>query len=475
MRTKNLNLCRFVSITPRRGFTLVELLVAMTVGLFLTTGILSLFIGSKQSYTNNEAMGAVQENGRYVLEQMGQELRQAGLLGCQRTLMLQKTLPEVGSSGRLMQGFSDDTYKIYNALALVDPVDTNPNTDTEAVDWWLYNLNSQAPIEGFDGTGSGFVASEPPDFISVSGLFEELGIDNAISDHDVVVSRRVIGRPIPIIQNDIPTGTPPVAQPLVVLSASAADIKAGDIVVASTCEHATVFQITKIQVNTPCDGFDTVEFKPLPASDSDYAPPGNQDYAATADPTANVSLGSRYANDIDMGAACGMANKNDLVIDTIGALYRLQVNFYYVKNNDDGIPSLYRKSNLGDEQELVTGVYGLQFLYGTNTLASSCGGTNSPDLSGYTPANQVVNWNEVNAVKISLLLGSTDEGHGNIVDVPIKAPFPDTGDDGVFDASTLAAKDRHRLFQVFTSTVFLRNKLPCLGVDQWTTPTGTSP
>lgn len=459
MNTQRLEFNRLTCTLPKQGFTLVELLVAMTVGLFLTAGILSLFLGSKQTYTGNEAISAVQENGRYVLQQVEHELRQSGSLGCQRTLMLQKELPAAGSSARLMHGFSDGN-RIYNALALVDPVNTNPNTTAEALNWWLYNINDQAPIEGFEGTGSAFAASASPAFISVSDLFNELEIDDAINDHDVVISRRVIGRPIPIIQHDVD---------LVVLGDK---IKKGDVVVASTCEHATVFQITNIEKDTPCEGFSMLEFKPLPSSHSDYSPPGNQDYNSPSNPSINVSLGPRYANDINMTDACATTNKDTLIDDTIGALYRLQVNIFYVQNNNDGVPALYRRNIFqADPEELVTGVYGLQFFYGTNRLAASCGTDNQPDIVDYKTADQIVNWNEVNAVKMSLLLGSTDEGHSNIVDDPIELPFPDAGDGtGIFDAADLEAADQKRLFQVFTSTIFLRNKLPCLGVDQWTVP-----
>ena len=47
-----------------RGMTLVELMVAMTIGLFLTAGIISLFTVTKQSYRAAEAMSRLQENGR---------------------------------------------------------------------------------------------------------------------------------------------------------------------------------------------------------------------------------------------------------------------------------------------------------------------------------------------------------------------------------------------------------------------------
>lgn len=65
----------------QKGFTLVELMVAMTVGLFLTAGIISLFIGSKQSYRTTESLSRLQENGRFALDYLSREIRQVGFKG----------------------------------------------------------------------------------------------------------------------------------------------------------------------------------------------------------------------------------------------------------------------------------------------------------------------------------------------------------------------------------------------------------
>lgn len=65
-------------VSHQRGATLVELMVAGTVGFFLIAGILSLFTATKQSYRANEAMSRLQENGRYALEFLSRDIRQAG-------------------------------------------------------------------------------------------------------------------------------------------------------------------------------------------------------------------------------------------------------------------------------------------------------------------------------------------------------------------------------------------------------------
>ncbi len=50
------------------GLSLVELMVALVLGLVLMTGIIQVFLSSRQTYASNEAMARMQENGRFALE-----------------------------------------------------------------------------------------------------------------------------------------------------------------------------------------------------------------------------------------------------------------------------------------------------------------------------------------------------------------------------------------------------------------------
>lgn len=66
----------------RSGFGLVELLLAMVIGMFLTAGMVQIFIGSKKAYGTQEAMGRVQENGRLAMGMLTQDIRMGGYQGC---------------------------------------------------------------------------------------------------------------------------------------------------------------------------------------------------------------------------------------------------------------------------------------------------------------------------------------------------------------------------------------------------------
>ncbi|WP_017926233.1 PilW family protein [Thioalkalivibrio sp. HL-Eb18] len=65
-----------------RGLTLVELMVAMLIGLLLIGGTISIFISTQQTYRTQEAMSRVQESGRFAIERIARDARQAGHGGC---------------------------------------------------------------------------------------------------------------------------------------------------------------------------------------------------------------------------------------------------------------------------------------------------------------------------------------------------------------------------------------------------------
>lgn len=62
------------------GLSVVELLVAVVIGMLLLTGVLQVFLASKQTYSSNEAASRLQENGRFALEFIAQSARHAGYI-----------------------------------------------------------------------------------------------------------------------------------------------------------------------------------------------------------------------------------------------------------------------------------------------------------------------------------------------------------------------------------------------------------
>jgi type IV pilus assembly protein PilW len=62
------------------GFTLVELMVALTIGLLLTVAVAQLFIGSRQSYATTDDAARMQENMRFAYDVLSRTARMAGYM-----------------------------------------------------------------------------------------------------------------------------------------------------------------------------------------------------------------------------------------------------------------------------------------------------------------------------------------------------------------------------------------------------------
>jgi len=73
--------CQIRSRLPssnQSGMSLLELLISLSLGLLLLTGIGTIYVGSNQTYRVQEQNARIQESGRYALDVLGRSLRQAG-------------------------------------------------------------------------------------------------------------------------------------------------------------------------------------------------------------------------------------------------------------------------------------------------------------------------------------------------------------------------------------------------------------
>lgn len=66
----------------QQGFGLVELMISITLGLFLSAAIIQVFLGTSSSARIQDAQAQVQENARFAMRFLGQEIRMAGYAGC---------------------------------------------------------------------------------------------------------------------------------------------------------------------------------------------------------------------------------------------------------------------------------------------------------------------------------------------------------------------------------------------------------
>ncbi|TDV51193.1 type IV pilus assembly protein PilW [Pseudomonas graminis] len=65
-----------------KGFGLVEVLLALVLGLVMSLALVQIFISSKSSYVSQTSSAGLQEDARFVLSKMVQEVRLVGMFGC---------------------------------------------------------------------------------------------------------------------------------------------------------------------------------------------------------------------------------------------------------------------------------------------------------------------------------------------------------------------------------------------------------
>ena len=82
MKNTNYRSCQHSFRKSQQGLTLVELMVALVISLFLLGGVIQIFVSNKQVYRVQDASARIQESGRFGLHFLASEIRMAGYMGC---------------------------------------------------------------------------------------------------------------------------------------------------------------------------------------------------------------------------------------------------------------------------------------------------------------------------------------------------------------------------------------------------------
>ncbi|MBV1790121.1 PilW family protein [Marinobacterium sp. D7] len=98
-----------------RGFSLIELMISLTIGLFILLGVVIVYIGAIRSQSVNSSLARVQEHGRFATELMAKTLRQAGYTGCAQNDKIANVLNDTPwwsnlASGAILGYEGDETY-----------------------------------------------------------------------------------------------------------------------------------------------------------------------------------------------------------------------------------------------------------------------------------------------------------------------------------------------------------------------------
>lgn len=298
------------------GFSVVELLIALGLGLMIVAGIVQLFVGNSRTYEIVNAQTRLQESARFAFDFISESARLAGYFGCDPT---------------------GDTTVMHLAGAL--------NSIPE------YNFNEL--IAGWEALDDGSYVPALDDLpVSTSGVDAKVhipgnGIDtDALAEGSDLLVLRTLELPLARLNEVLqPTGDPVLYTP-----GGEPEFQADDVVFLSDCRQGALFKVTGV-----AGGGDTTTLQRTSSGSADNYE--NQDMVTlptgeSVDSTLSY-FGRSYGRDASVG--------------------KFQSNFFFVaessQEDSQGNPvdALFVKQGTAAPTELVRGVESMQLLYGTGT------------------------------------------------------------------------------------------------------------
>ncbi len=183
-------------MNKHKGFSVIELMIAMVLSLIVLGGLFTIFISNKQNFELQKGLSMIQQNSRFVIDALQKDIQNAGYMGC---------------------------YSLGNM--------TTKNTLN--VDPPPFESDYSEAIIGYEGTGSGW----SPDASSLPADVRAM----ASQDNDIIVVRYSDGDSnLPLVKA-MPNSS---ATIFVKENLVNPPIKDDDIVLITDCQKGAIFQIT---------------------------------------------------------------------------------------------------------------------------------------------------------------------------------------------------------------------------------------
>ncbi|HIB83619.1 MAG TPA: prepilin-type N-terminal cleavage/methylation domain-containing protein [Chromatiaceae bacterium] len=151
-----------------RGFTLIEIMIAMIIGLVLIGGVIQVFLGQRASHKTQEALSRLQENARFALSVLVKEISKSGHMGC---------LTSSDDVVNTLSAAADPTFSFEAAIGGTDSNGVGPNGE----DWDQIQVRSA----GASQTSPALAIVSPPD-IALGGT-APITLDPAASGYSDLV------------------------------------------------------------------------------------------------------------------------------------------------------------------------------------------------------------------------------------------------------------------------------------------------
>ena len=385
-------------IRRQQGFSLIELMIALVLGLLVTGAVIQLFLATSQTGRAQEAMSRIQETGRFALEIMKPRFRLAGRTNaCVVDMEVSNHLDPDGA------GYVDKLFDPAEAIVGWEYDDTGPD-DTYSVGTTFAAAGTGAAGDWANADGDALpealaaLAIPGSDVIVVKSAQAVRGLtacnNNNVNRNSININWNTGGNGC--------NAEGPDQAPL-----SAADMERllpqrGLVLVTDCSSGGDLFQRTS-------------------RSDSAVLTSGNMQGASPGNVTGNWS--TQYGETMQV--------------------FTLGVRAYFVGVNGFGEPALY-ELNYGSAgagatpEELVSGIESMQLLFGEETAGGVV----------YRTADEVTDTGDIASIVVEILVRST---------VPADSES-ETGPFAVLGTDVSTPADR-RLRKTFRMTVAARNRI----------------
>ncbi len=401
----------------QRGLSLIELMIALLIGIIVLFAVVQVFLASRSSYQLSQSIARNQESSRFAMDFLSRDIRMAGHAGCtndQSLLSGDATGPTGGNIRTLFLSEADRNTNNVSALA--------------------FPLRFDVAIQGFEAAGTSIGST-----LNISGGFAsggagnwspalpaELSGLNPVRGSDIVVLRFFSPEESAIENFDL-AGSPTITYPSEAVAGRTKVATEGHGLYAlADCQAATVFQ-------------------------------------ASAAPTATGMLIAQAGLN---KSGIGFAGKFDGAVAYSReqtALFRAETMAYYVRLNADGVPALYRTrwtTAPGTAvitpvtEEMVEGVESLQMLYGEDSAAITDVPTGYIDQ--FSRADEIgglasaARWRRVGSVKLSMLVRGVNTD---------RRAAEQARNSPVVNGVTVTVPADGQFRAVYDTTIALRNRL----------------
>ncbi|MDD4865503.1 MAG: PilW family protein [Alishewanella agri] len=333
----------------QRAFTLVELMIALTLSSLIILAVTQIYLSSAQTSRLDNEQAILNSKSLYALEVLERNIREAGFASCSPDFLIGNWVNGSGVTDLLLRGtgiygyeHSDTapgaTFKLPGARSFVaNPAAPVPVSSLSAGSDVLIiqHRNSQQVTIANTGGGSGGSSGAGAHAVCTSGVIQS---GNALQ----------INENISVPQNSL-------------------------VFFEQACRGGDLFVKSNQSGNGQGQGNNT------------FTKGGNLNISTTGP--------NGFCNDYQNGASL--------------TLSVLEQRAFYIAPGQDGEPALMMQTIDADNkaiqvEQIISGIEAMQITYGVNGAGSSRAAAN------YVTANAVTDWQQVVSVRVSLLLRSAD-------------------------------------------------------------------